>query len=248
MRPVKLDYISHIPHRSQRFNGLIVLIVYFCLFIFASCSSENSATKPSNQNNQSDTQTVETVNQVKKRIVFFGNSLTAGYGLKEEEAFPALIQNILDSLNLPYISVNAGLSGETTAGGERRIDWVLKQEMDVFFLELGGNDMLRGTGVETTESNLRGIIEKVRQKHPEIKIILAGMLAPPNMGKDYTDAFASIYPRLAEELNLTLIPFFLEGVGGNPNLNQADGIHPNIAGQKVVAQTVWKYLFPLLEK
>ena len=241
---LNLDHIRPRPCSIRLFNGLTVLFVCLMLGFLSSCqsnkdtSSENSVASPTIEE--------QAPALTKKRIVFFGNSLTAGFGLNEEQAFPAIIQQWIDSLNLPFIAVNAGLSGETTAGGDRRIDWVLKQEMDIFFLELGGNDMLRGTGVSTTESNLRSIVQKVRTKHPDIKIILAGMLAPPNMGKEYTDAFAAIYPTLANELELTLIPFFLEGVGGNPEFNQADGIHPNEAGHKIVAQTVWSYLYPLL--
>jgi len=177
-----------------------------------------------------------------KYILFYGNSLTAGYGVEEEESYPYLIQERLDSLDIKYTVINAGLSGETTAGGLSRINWVLKQNIDIFLLELGGNDLLRGLDVKSSEDNLRGIIQQVRAKYPDIPIILAGMQAPPNMGNDYTDAFAAIYPKLATEFDIGLIPFFLRDVGGRPLLNQQDGIHPNPAGQKIVVENVWEIL------
>jgi len=181
-----------------------------------------------------------------KIILFFGNSLSAGYGLEAGESFPDRIQEMIDEAGLNYLVVNAGNSGETTAGGEARIDWVLNQPIDIFVLELGGNDILRGIDVNNSEKNLRSIIEKVRAKNPEIKIVLAGMQAPPNMGDEYTRAFAEIYPRLAKEYNLTLIPFLLDKVGGVPSMNQPDGIHPNVEGAKVVAQTVWESMNSIL--
>lgn len=177
-----------------------------------------------------------------KIILFFGNSLSAGYGLDEGESFPDRIQETIDSLELNYIVVNAGYSGETTAGGVGRIDWVLGQEIDIFVLELGGNDLLRGIDVKNTESNLKEIIEKVRAKDSQIQIILAGMQAPPNMGDDYSRQFASIYSRLAKEYKIGLIPFLLKEVGGNPKLNQPDGIHPSEEGARIVAGTVWETL------
>ena len=229
----------------QQGKAIQLWIVLFSFLFFVSCSTDSkNPRQTTNKTQQTDTQ-AKLVK--KKQIIFFGNSLTAGYGLSDEEAFTAHIQHYIDSLELPYKTVNAGLSGETTAGGDRRIEWVLQQDMDIFFLELGGNDMLRGTDVKTTEDNLRSILTKVRKKHPNIPIILAGMLAPPNMGADYTIAFASIYPRLAKEFDhVTLIPFFLKDVGGIPELNQADGIHPTAEGQKIVARNVWQVLAPLI--
>ena len=182
----------------------------------------------------------------RKRIVFFGNSLTAGYGVEPAEAFPALIQEKIDSLSLPYLVVNAGLSGETSAGGNSRIDWILRERVDVFFLELGGNDGLRGIPVEETIRNLPSILDKVNSKYPSAKIVLAGMQIPPSMGQQYTAAFRNVFPGLARSNHLTLIPFLLEKVGGEPELNQSDGIHPNARGHRLVAQTVWKALKPLL--
>jgi acyl-CoA thioesterase-1 len=181
-----------------------------------------------------------------KKIVFFGNSLTAGYGLDEHESFPSLIQQRLDSLNLKYEVVNAGLSGETSAGGLSRIDWTLNQQVDIFVLELGANDVLRGLDLKSTKQNLQGIIDQVRQKDESITIILAGMKAPPNMGSEYAVAFEKIYIELSEENKIPLIPFLLENVGGIPALNIEDGKHPNAAGQKIVANNVWQVLGPLV--
>ena len=183
----------------------------------------------------------------KKTILFFGNSLTAGYGLDDpRQAFAGLVQSRLDSLGLPWTVVNAGVSGETTAGGEGRIDWILKQPVDIFVLELGGNDGLRGIPVQETRENLQTIIDKVRAAYPQVQIILAGMMVPPNMGPDYGKAFQKIYPELAAKNKATLIPFLLEGVGGEPTLNLPDGIHPTPEGHRIVMETVWKALRPLL--
>jgi acyl-CoA thioesterase-1 len=181
-------------------------------------------------------------------VLFFGNSLTAGYGVEPGQAFPALVGHRIDSLNLPYKVVNAGLSGETTAGGRSRIGWVLRQPVAVFVLELGGNDGLRGISVKSTRQNLQAIIDTVRRKSPEAKIVLAGMQIPPNLGTEYSAQFRGIYPELARENNATLIPFLLEGVGGIPRLNQPDGIHPTPVGHQLVAKTVWRVLEPLLRE
>jgi acyl-CoA thioesterase-1 len=174
-----------------------------------------------------------------RTILFFGNSLTAGMGLDPKEAFPAIIQQKLDSLGLAYKVINAGLSGETTAAGKNRISWVLNQKVDVFVLELGANDGLRGIPLEETRNNLQAIIDTVRAKNPDTSIILAGMQIPPNLGQTYTSGFRDIFPQLAEENNTGLIPFLLEDVAGIPELNQADGIHPTAEGQKIVAKNVW---------
>lgn len=182
----------------------------------------------------------------KKRILFFGDSITAGYGLDTEQAFPALIQNRIDSLNLNYRVTNAGLSGETSAGGVRRVDWILQQPVDIFFLELGANDGLRGIDPDVTKQNLQEIIDKVRAHDPEITIILAGMEAPPNMGNEYTERFRTIFRKLAEENNLHFLPFILEDVAGIPELNQADGIHPTAEGHEIVAEYIWKEIRPIL--
>ena len=180
-------------------------------------------------------------------VLFFGNSLTAGLGVEPEEAFAGLIGAKIDSLSLPYNVVNAGLSGETTAGGRSRLGWVLRrQPVAVFVLELGGNDGLRGLPLSSTRENLQAIIDTVRQRSPATKIVLAGMQIPPNMGPDYTAQFKKLYGELAQKNQLSLIPFLLQGVGGVPTLNQPDGIHPTPAGHKIVARTVWATLGPLL--
>jgi len=181
-----------------------------------------------------------------RTILFFGNSLTAGYGVEPEQAFPALVGKHLDSVGLKFKIVNAGLSGETTAGGKSRIGWVLRQPVDVFVLELGGNDGLRGIPLKSTRANLQAIIDTVRRKSPDAKLVLAGMQIPPNLGADYTRQFREIYPALAEKNDAVLIPFLLEGVGGVPRLNQPDGIHPTPAGHRIVARTVFKILEPVL--
>lgn len=173
-----------------------------------------------------------------KSILFFGDSLTAGYGLSPEEAFPALIEKELNKKNSTVKVTNAGLSGETSAGGLARIDWVLRQPIDVFVLELGANDGLRGLPLDQTRKNLQGIIDKVKAKYPKAKLVLAGMMVPPNMGKQYSAEFKNIYPELAKKNNATLFPFLLEGVGGIEKLNQADGIHPNVEGHKIIARNL----------
>lgn len=184
--------------------------------------------------------------QDNQTILFFGDSITAGYGLETEQAFPSLIQQKIDSLNLNYTAVNAGLSGETTAGGLRRVDWILQQKVDVFVLELGGNDGLRGIDPENTKQNLQGIIDKVQEKYPEAEIVLTGMQAPPNLGDIYTNEFRSIFYELAEQNDVIFMPFILEEVAGNPELNQPDGIHPTAKGHQIVADNLWDVIKPLL--
>jgi acyl-CoA thioesterase-1 len=181
-----------------------------------------------------------------KTILFFGDSITAGYGLSMEDAYPAHVQTYLGKKGLDVKVVNAGLSGETSAGGLSRIDWILRQPIDVFVLELGANDGLRGLPLDQTRSNLQAIIDKVKAKNNDVKIVLAGMMVPPNLGKEYTNEFKNIYPDLAKKNKATLIPFLLAGVAGDDKLNIADGIHPNIEGHKIVAKTVVEIIEPLL--
>lgn len=181
-----------------------------------------------------------------KTLLFFGDSLTAGYGVDPDEAYPALIQQKITAAGLPWRVVNAGLSGETTAGGLRRLDWVLRQRIDLFVLELGGNDGLRGIAPATSRSNLQTMIDRIRAKQPHVTIVLAGMQLPPNFGAEHTRLFAAMYPDLAQANQLPLIPFLLDGVGGVPSLNQPDGIHPTVAGHAIIAETVWRILQPLL--
>ena len=183
-----------------------------------------------------------------KTILIFGDSLTAGLGLDDPatQAYPALLQKKIDAVGLPYHVVNGGLSGETTAAGLRRIDWMLRERVDVFMLALGGNDGLRGILPPITRANLVGILEKVRAKYPEAKLVVAGMQMPPNLGPDYLAAYRAVFPDVAKATGATLIPFLLEGVGGVPELNQHDGIHPTAKGHAQVAETVWQVLYPLL--
>ena len=179
--------------------------------------------------------------------MFLGNSLSAGYGIDPSQAFPALVQQYVDSLGWNYRVVNAGLSGETTSGGLRRADWLLRQKVDVLVLELGGNDGLRGIDLTLSEQNLRDIIKKTLAKYPDAKVVLAGMQVPPNMGSDYSTQFREMYPAIAKAHGTALIPFLLEGVGGIKELNLPDGIHPTPEGHKIVARNVWEILKPVLE-
>jgi len=195
------------------------------------------------------TATAQNANGGKKRLVVLGDSITAGYGLDggTTEAYPALIQKKIDDAGLAYTVVNAGVSGDTTAGGLRRVDWALgKDGADVLMVALGGNDGLRGISPEQTEKNLSGIVAKARAKNPEMKILIAGMQMPANMGPDYTDAFKALFPKVAETEKTALLPFLLDGVGGDPKLNQDDAIHPTAEGQKIIAEKVWEALKGLL--
>lgn len=222
---------------------LIILTIVTLLSV--SCSNNQTEKVSTMQENKNEK---KTPSSTRRNILFFGNSLTAGYGLESpEEAFPALIQKKIDSLALPYQAISAGLSGETSAGGNERVEWVIKQSFDIFVLELGANDGLRGLDTDETYKNLASIIEKVKATNPNCKIVLAGMMVPPSMGSTYARKFQAIFPTLAKEYRLSLIPFLLEGVGGEVELNQKDGIHPTSAGQKNLAENVWKVLEPLLK-
>lgn len=223
-------------------------IGFLATLLLAACGNNKEKQSTEGTKTPSTTDSAATAPATdEKNIVFFGNSLTAGYGLAQpSEAFPALIQNKIDSLKLPYQVVNAGLSGETTAGGKSRIDWILKQPVDVFVLELGGNDGLRGIPISETRQNLQAIIDRVKAKNPEVKIMLAGMQVPPNMGNKYAVEFKAVYRELADKNSTALLPFLLEGVGGVQELNQPDGIHPTAAGHKILAGNVWTVLREIL--
>jgi acyl-CoA thioesterase-1 len=223
-----------------------IYLLFVVVMLLSSCgnktsSNENAARQPDSIANPPATKSL-------RQIIFFGNSITAGYGLDLSEAFTTLLQQRIDSLHLPYKVVNAGLSGETSAGGASRIDWVLRQPVDVFVLELGGNDGLRGISLNETSKNLQAIIDKVKQKYPNAKLVLAGMEIPPNLGTNYTKEFHNLFPQLAKKNNSFLIPFLLEGVGGVDSLNQRDGIHPNAAGEKIVAENAWSILKDICTK
>ena len=180
-------------------------------------------------------------------ILFLGTSLTAGLGLPIEQSYPMVVQREIDQRGLPYRVVNAGVSGETSAGAVRRIDWILAQAFEVLVIETGANDMLQGTSPDALEDNLQTIIDRIRAARPEAEIILAGMLAMPNLGPQYVAAFEEIYPRVAERNGVPLIPFLLDGVAGEPGMNLADGVHPNPAVHLRVAETVMGTLMPALE-
>lgn len=179
-------------------------------------------------------------------VLFLGTSLTAGLGVSDAEAYPALIQQAIDSAGLTFRVVNAGESGGTSAGGLRRLDWLLRQPVSVLVLELGANDALRGQDLDATRQNLHEIVRRTRAAYPDVAIVIAGMQAPPNLGERYTTAFREMFPDLARRNHAALIPFLLEGVAAVAELNQADGIHPTAAGQRLIAENVWKVLEPVL--
>src|SRR3954469_14426990 len=182
-----------------------------------------------------------------KRIVVLGDSIAAGYGVDPDEAYPAVLQRKIEAAKLPYTVVNAGLSGDTTAGGLGRIGWILKQPLDILIIELGGNDGLRGIPVSATRTNLQEIIDRTRAKYPKVRIVIAGMKMPANMGAEYAADFEKVFAEIAKKNNAAFVPFVLEGVGGKADLNQADRIHPTPAGHEIVAQNIWPVLQPLLK-
>jgi acyl-CoA thioesterase-1 len=231
----------------SRLSGFFILsAIITCTLLFQGCADGDKNEKPLEkpQTNKAET----TANKPVKIVLFFGNSLTAGYGLEPDESFPSVVRQKIDSAHLNYTIVNAGVSGETSAGGNGRIDWVLKQPVDVFVLELGANDGLRGIPIAETKKNLQAIIEKVKKKYPKAALVLAGMQIPPSMGQEYALQFKNVFPELAKKNGMTLVPFLLEGVGGVRDLNQADGIHPNTTGAKILAQNVWNVLEPVLKQ
>lgn len=226
-------------------------LLKFCYFIIALLSISCREANPKNiADTQQTTVAVEDTVETKttsKTILCFGDSITAGYGLDDtDDAYTGVLQQQIDSLDLDYTVINSGVSGETTAGGKSRIDWVIQQQPSIFLLELGANDGLRGVALTETKANLQAIINVVKEKSPETTIILAGMQLPPNMGLAYTTGFKNLFIALAEENKLALVPFILKDVGGIAALNQNDGIHPNVEGHKIVAQNVWEVLQPLL--
>ncbi|NER16612.1 arylesterase [Spongiivirga citrea] len=219
------------------------LCYFLWVVLLFSCGDGTSKKETTKSDKDELIEVADTPNTVTKTILCFGDSLTAGYGLDDmNDAYPGILQSTIDSLGLKYTVINSGVSGETTAGGRSRIEWVLNQKIDVFILELGANDGLRGVPLTKTRENLQAIIDAVRNKNPETVIILAGMQLPPNMGPEYTTEFKTIFPDLAEKNQLVLIPFLLKDVGGITELNQADGIHPTEEGQKILANNVWAVL------
>ncbi len=222
---------------KRAFVALVLMIV------IASCNNSETGHTKTAASKRSDITPTKTI----RNILFFGNSLTAGYGLEDpSEAFPAQIQKKIDSARLPYRVINAGLSGETTAGGKNRIDWILKQKIDVFVLELGANDGLRGIAVKETKANLQAIVDKVKAKYPTAKLVLLGMEVPPNMGGSYANEFREVFREIASRNKMIFVPFLLKGVAGEAKLNLKDGIHPTGEGYRIVASTVWQSLEQVL--
>ncbi len=224
-----------------------IIAAFSVLLILHSCTVPESNNKSVNTKVASAGNDSTSAEKRKKVILFFGNSITAGYGLESDQAFTTLIQSRLDSMGAEYEVINAGVSGETTASGSSRVGWVIaKQPIDIFVLELGANDGLRGVPVSETRKNLENIIDQVRSVHPEVKIILAGMMIPPSMGNEYSMEFQKIFPELAKSKNTLLIPFILNNVAGIDTLNLPDGIHPNEHGEKIVMENVWDVLKEIL--
>jgi acyl-CoA thioesterase I len=202
--------------------------------------------QPSREPRESTTPPIATAER--PSVVFLGTSLTAGLGVEPEQAYPALIQQKIDSAGLDYRVINAGVSGETSAGARRRVDWLLRQPVAVLVLETGANDGLRGLPPDSLRANIQAVFDRAKAISPPPKLVLVGMRVPPNYGRAYAERFRAVYPELARENGAGLVPFLLDGVGGVPRLNQADGIHPTAEGQRVIAETVWRVLEPVLRE
>ncbi|MCG6143067.1 arylesterase [Leptospira bandrabouensis] len=216
-------------------------VIFISFFLLLTCGNSSD---PTNTNVSATKEANET-----RRIIYFGDSLTAGYGLLDfEDAWPHVLTKRIQAEGYSYQMTNAGVSGDTTSGGLGRLEWVLAEKPSIFVLELGANDMLRGISPSVTKENLRSMIRQIKSQYPNTKILLVGMYATPNMGKKYASAFNAIYPELSKEEDVPLVPFILEKVASIRKLNQKDGIHPTEAGHKLVAETVYPYLKPLLVK
>lgn len=220
---------------------ILFFLITGCLLLSCKNKSEQKEEKEIEANTLSNPESSEDKSEATKTILFFGNSLTAGLGLDPSESFPSLIQDRIDSLGMDYEVVNAGLSGETSSNGAGRIDWVLQQKVDVFVLELGANDMLRGLELNATKESLKEILTTVKTKYPEAQLLICEMQAPPNMGPEYVKGFSQIFSDLSKEFNAGFIPFFLDGVAGVPGLT-LDGKHPTAEGQKIVRDNIWRVL------
>ena len=234
-------------HRIKSYSPPAVVKLLACILLLTLFGCGDSVKPAKVESKQLEKEKQQSKTKEKAKVILcFGNSLTEGYGLKPEESYPSLLQNRIDSIGLNYRVVNAGISGETTAGGKSRLGWVLKNKVDLFILELGANDGLRGIPVEETKRNLQSIIDSVKLKVSDVRIVLAGMQIPPNLGEKYTREFKAIFPALAEENSVHLIPFLLQGVAGETELNQEDGIHPTANGTKLVLENIWNVLLPFL--
>lgn len=241
------NYRLHLTVPTRKAAKLLKFCYFILVLLMMSCGE--TKTKNTVEAQQTIGQSEDTLvkKNASKTILCFGDSITAGFGLDNtNDAYTGVLQQRIDSLNLNYTVINSGVSGETTAGGKSRIGWVIKQKPTIFLLELGANDGLRGVPITETQSNLQAIINTVKEKSPETTIILAGMQLPPNMGQDYTTKFEALFKDVAVQNNLEFIPFILKDVGGMVDLNQSDGIHPNVAGHKIVADNVWETLKPLV--
>lgn len=224
---------------------LKAILIFFSLILFVSACGVSTAEKQ--PVNRTDKKPPANVVSGKPKIIAFGDSLTAGFGLAEKESYPFLLQEKLKADGFDYEVINAGVAGETSLGGLERVDWVLEQEnAQILILELGANDLLRGLPVAKMKQNLATIIKKAQSKN--IKVLLCGMLAPQTMGAQYQREFVNAFPDLAKEYKVEFMPFILEGVALNKNLNQPDGIHPNAEGEKIMTENVYKYLKPMLAK
>lgn len=264
-RNVKLQMIVKGPRAGYRFRLIGFILSGFLLFCLALSGCDRQGDPPGllddspsvgeeavSQGNGSHGPTPPTPSssaireERKPRIVAFGDSLTAGLGVSVEESYPGQLQRIIRDAGYDYEVVNAGVSGETTAGGLRRVEWVLKSRPDIVILELGANDGLRGQPIEESLKNLRAIITRLQDQ--EVTVVLAGMKMPLNYGEAYTRQFEGMYQQLADDFQIPLIPFFLEGVAAQRGLNQGDGIHPNAEGYTLVAENVWQVLEPILRE
>ena len=226
------------------------LLLPSAVFLIVGCQGAESKSAPGDAPSRGGAGSSAATVEAERRVVLFvGTSLTAAHGLEVEQGFPAAVQEKIDSAGLPFEVVNAGLSGETSAGAVTRVEkWLIRQPFDVLVLETGANDMLRGSPVPAIRRNIQEIIDTVRAARPDARIVLAGMLAAPNLGERYVREFGEMYRELARENDLVLIPFLLDGVAGRQELNLGDGIHPNPRGQRIIAGTVWKTLEPVLRE
>lgn len=218
------------------------------MLIYSAASSLVADSSAADSSAADSTATDSTATDKAPRIVFLGDSLTAGFGLDLDEAYPTLIQDKIAALGKKVKVVNAGITGDTSAGGLSRLDWMMKERIDILVIALGANDGLRGVPVESMRDNLRAIIRKARKREPKIEIVLAGMLVPPNQGEEYSESYRKVFPEVAREENVTLLPFLLEGVAGKPEMNQIDAIHPTAEGQQVMAENVWGVLEPMVRR
>ena len=238
--------MSIVPPFVLRTRPWWALVLPFLIF---GCGGPESNQPPSADTGESAAADQSSSDANRRIVMFLGTSLTDGYGLEREDAYPAVIQQKIDSAGLQWEVVNAGLSGEKSAGALQRVrSWLIRQPFDVLVVETGANDMLTGADLDTLRANIQGIIDTVRAARPQARIVLVGMLAAPNMGPRYVDRFNATFPELARENDLPFIPFLLEGVAARTELNLADGIHPNEQGHRVLAGTVWKTLEPVLRE